>query len=135
VSAKRPTPSKAKELYVSDWFKKARRYVEQSGDPWFILSAEHGLLDPDAVISPYERTLNRMGVRDRRAWAAKVIEQMERSLPRSDRIVVLAGERYREGLMDYLRGRTRSVLIPLEGLKIGEQLRWLGTHSPTKDQR
>jgi hypothetical protein len=30
-----------------DWFLKSRRYVEQSGAPWFILSAEYGLVPPD----------------------------------------------------------------------------------------
>jgi hypothetical protein len=37
---------------------------------------------------------------------------METSLPAADRIVVLAGRRYRESLMDYLRQRARTVEIP-----------------------
>jgi hypothetical protein len=112
-------------LYVSDWFKKARLYVEGSGDFWFILSAEHGLLDPEAIVAPYEKTLNHMGVNQRRAWAAKVIEQMEHQLPRTERIVVLAGARYREFLMDNLHSKAKQVVVPLEGLRIGEQLSWL----------
>jgi hypothetical protein len=51
----------------SDWFLKARHYVDQSGAPWFILSAEYGLVPPDQVISPYERTLNTMPVLARSA--------------------------------------------------------------------
>jgi hypothetical protein len=31
----------AKDLYVSEWFRRARRYVEAKGGPWFILSAKH----------------------------------------------------------------------------------------------
>lgn len=124
VGQKRTSPSAARDLYTSAWFLKARRYVEASGAPWFILSAEHGLVTPDLIITPYEKTLNRMGVRDRRQWAAMTIDQMEHHLPKADRIVVLAGSRYREFLMDYLKGRASQVLVPLQGLRIGEQLAW-----------
>jgi hypothetical protein len=51
---------------------------------------------------------------------------MEDNLPASDRVVVLAGARYREFLMGYLKARTDIVEIPMEGLAIGKQLRWLG---------
>jgi hypothetical protein len=129
VGAKRADASKAKDLYVSDWFKKVRSYVERSGYPWSILSAQYGLIDPESVIAPYEKTLNRMRVGERRAWGARVIVQMETSLPQVDQIIVFAGAKYREFLMDYLRSRGHEVLVPLEGLRIGEQLHWLSTHS------
>ena len=48
VKGKRGAPAPAKDLYRSPWFRKARRYVEQSGAPWFILSDKHGLVHPDA---------------------------------------------------------------------------------------
>lgn len=128
VGQKADSARKAKDLYLSDWFVKARRYVEQAHSPWFILSAEFGLVHPEKVIPPYERTLNHMGVAERRAWAQRVIAQMDRELPPSNGIVVLAGQRYRGFLMDYLRSRTKQVRIPLEGLRIGEQLSWLGAH-------
>jgi hypothetical protein len=67
VSQKRKQACPARELYVSDWFLKARRYTERSGCRWFILSAEYGLVAPDRVIAPYERTLNTMPVTERRA--------------------------------------------------------------------
>ena len=52
VQALESAPAKAKDLYTSDWFRKARAYVEHRGGPWFILSAEHGLVDPETVIGP-----------------------------------------------------------------------------------
>lgn len=125
VSGKRDAPTPARELYTSDWFRKARAYVEATEVPWFILSAEHGLVQPDTVISPYERTLNSMSARERRDWADRVREQMDAVLPDADEIVLLAGERYRELLMDYLRARSRRLSVPMEGMRIGEQLRWL----------
>ena len=129
VGQKRNAPSKAKDLYTSDWFRKARAHVERQSSPWFILSAEHGLVDPESVIAPYEKTLNEMSVQLRRQWANKVVEQMERLLPRCDEVVVLAGARYREFLMNHLSSRAPRVVVPLEGLRIGEQLSWLASRA------
>lgn len=128
VSKKRAAPSPAKDLYRSEWFLRARRYVEATGSPWFILSAKYGLVPPDQVLAPYEQTLNTMGVADRRAWARRVQAQMDHDLPHTQRIVVFAGQRYREYLMAYLHRRGFTVEIPLEGLGIGEQLSWFGRH-------
>ena len=125
VSRKRDHPMAAKDLYVSDWFVKARAYVEQAGDEWFILSAEYGLVSPETVIAPYERTLNTLGIADRRVWGAKVLRQLSPKLKGVDRVVILAGARYREFLVDAIRGKGLTVEIPLEGMRIGEQLRWL----------
>ena len=128
VSKKAEHPAPARDLYLSAWFMKARAYVESRGGPWFILSAEHGLLPPCHVIPPYERTLSRMGVADRRVWAKRVTEQLDTSGIHADRIIVLAGLRYREFLMPALQARAASVEIPMEGLGIGEQLAWLEAH-------
>jgi hypothetical protein len=125
VSKKRAGPTQARELYISDWFGKARHYVEATHSPWFILSAKHGLVAPDQIIAPYERTLNSMSAPERRAWAAQVRAQMKRSLPDAERIVILAGLRYREYLMDFLRQRAKIVDVPMEGLGIGRQLHYL----------
>lgn len=129
VGKKRDAPCKAKDLYVSEWFKKARQHAETSSGPWFILSAEHGLVHPEAVIAPYEKTLKRMSVDARRAWGTRVIEQMKCELPECKEIVVLAGASYREFLIAYLRSRAERVSVPLEGLRIGEQLAWLAAHA------
>jgi hypothetical protein len=130
VGQKRKQGCAARDLYTSDWFCKARRYAEASGCPWFILSAEYGLVAPDHVISPYERTLNTMRVADRRAWADRVARQLMEAVPELSRVVFLAGERYREFLAEYLAGQGVQVTVPMKGLRIGEQLSWLGQHLP-----
>jgi hypothetical protein len=124
VGKKRAARAAAEDLYISDWFRLARSFVERTGSPWFILSAKYGLVGPREVVEPYELTLNTLGVSDRKKWAALVTSQMNDRLPMVDRVVVLAGERYREFLMDELRRRA-NVEVPLEGLRIGEQLHWL----------
>jgi hypothetical protein len=130
VSQKRDQACEARDLYVSDLFRKARRFAEASGCPWFILSAEYGLVTPGQVIVPYERTLNTMGVADRRAWAKQVASQLAEAVPDLSRVVFLAGERYREFLARHLESHGVEVSVPMEGLRIGEQLSWLGQHSP-----
>ena len=68
-------------------------------------------------------------VSERQNWAHLVQRQMDEKMPDAVRILVLAGQRYREFLMDYLRGRAQTVEIPMAGLRIGEQLSWLGSHA------
>src|SRR5690606_27502820 len=113
------------DLYVSDWFSKARRYVESKGAPWFVLSARYGLVAPEDVIEPYELTLNTMGVADRRRWADRVLAQLPEKVPDPKRIVMLAGMRYRELLEPRLRAMGIDVQVPMKGLRIGEQLSWM----------
>ncbi|WP_186214955.1 DUF6884 domain-containing protein [Burkholderia gladioli] len=131
VAAKLDRASHARDLYQSPWFKKARAFVERHSGDWYILSAKHGLTPPAAVIEPYEQTLNRVGVATRRAWAQRVQKQIDEQIAnRHDqrtRCVVLAGERYREFLVEYLRSRFE-LEIPMQGLAIGRQLQWLTDH-------
>jgi uncharacterized protein DUF6884 len=131
VSSKLSRAAPAGELYVSPWFKKARALVLAKRAPWFILSAEHGLVRPDVVVTPYEKTLNTISVGERRAWAKRVMQQMDTDLPAADGVVILAGARYREFLLDYLKARFAKVELPMEGLKIGEQLHWLEVNTPS----
>jgi hypothetical protein len=111
-------------LYTSPWFVKARRFVESQGSPWFILSAEYGLVEPAAETEPYERTLNTMSTRERREWAQRTFGQLVPHLARVRRTVVLAGMRYREFLLPRLSWLGLVVDVPLAGMRIGEQLHW-----------
>ena len=125
VSRKATTPMPARHLYNSDWFRKASSYAQRVSDQWYILSAEYGLLHPDTVINPYERTLNTMPVAERRAWALRVMDSLRRVLDPADEVIILAGARYRENLVDPIRKLGCQVVIPMEGLTIGRQLSWL----------
>ncbi len=129
VSQKLGHSARAKMLYRSDWFIKARTLVEANEAEWFILSALYGLLSPDTEISPYESSLNTAAITERRAWAKKVHEQLRAVLVSQRRIVIFAGYRYREFLEPALRQDGHSVEVPMERLRIGEQLAWLGAHT------
>lgn len=125
VKSKRPYPAPARELYISSWFHKARDLVEAHNAHWFVLSALYGLVRPDEVISPYDHTLKRLGVADRRAWSEMVLRQIGPLLGQTPRVVFFAGQRYREFLVEPLLERGLDVEIPMEGLTRGEQLAWL----------
>ena len=128
VKIKLSEPAAAKDLYVSDWFRKARTCVERKGGAWRILSAQYGLVHPDDVIRPYEKTLKTMRVADRRTWARDVLKALEPSLVEASIVVFFAGERYREFLEPSLRNRGIEVEVPMRGLSQGRQLAWLGDH-------
>ncbi|MBA2665478.1 MAG: hypothetical protein H0U69_00420 [Trueperaceae bacterium] len=119
---------------MSSLFMKARAYAESRAAGWFILSAEHGALEPDTVIEPYDRTLNEMGQRERAAWARRVIERLDDAVQPGDTVVILAGNTYREGLVHVLRGRGVHVEVPMSGMRIGEQLAWLSRSTTTSLQ-
>jgi hypothetical protein len=117
-------PARAADLYRSDWFTKARAYIEATGTRWFILSAAHGLVRPGQRLDPYDVALAAMTSAQRLAWTERVIVQLRRSIdPRHcGQLVFLAGLNYREHLMAFAGARAR---VPMAGLGIGEQKAWL----------
>ncbi|MEX3630275.1 MAG: hypothetical protein VB138_13295 [Burkholderia sp.] len=127
VSKKAREPMAARDLYQSQWFVKARRYVENQGGDWLILSALHGVVAPDQIIAPYDKTLSRMPIAERRSWSAGMLTTLQSGCLQGRRCVVLAGHAYREFLIDPLR-RDVTVEIPMEGMAIGRQLQWLSQH-------
>ena len=90
-----------------------------------ILSALHGLVEPTTRIAPYEKTLLTMSVEERRAWASRVLAALLPLARAKGRVVMLAGARYREFLVAPLRAAGNAVEVPMEGLRLGEQLSWL----------
>ena len=125
VKKKRTTPTAAADLYVSPLFLGMRRYAERMADSWLILSAEHGALRPEQIVGPYERTLNSMSKPERVAWAQQVQKQLLATLPAGATIIVLAGARYRENVVPFLMQQGFKVEVPMAGLPLGMQLRWL----------
>ena len=126
VAGKRDAPAPAAELYTSDWFQKARRWVERHARAWHILSARHGLLDPDEVIEPYEERLNPSDGRALYHWGWRVACQLLSRYPDPTTFVILAGRTYRRHLLPMLRVKgDHETIVPMEGLGIGEQKRWL----------
>lgn len=125
VKSKLPYDAPAREIYTSAWFSMTRNIVESSGACWFLLSSLYGLVDPDKKIAPYDFTLNKLGIAERRAWASKVLVNLLPQTKGYSRVVIFAGERYREFLINPLKRNGLDVIVPMAGLRRGEQLAWL----------
>lgn len=110
----------ARDLYTSPLFRAARTWAEANCDGWFILSAKHGLVHPDAVTDPYDAVLPSRR-EERRAWAALTQAAIVATVPADAELVVLAGERYAGALA----GLANLASFPLHGFEIGERLAWL----------
>lgn len=125
ASKKRGERTRAGDLYVSPLFSKSKELATFEADKWYILSAKHGLLRPDEIISPYDKTLNRMTQTERHQWARRVLNELINVSSPSDDIIILAGSAYRETLVPELEDRGYAVSVPMLGLSIGNQLKWL----------
>ena len=123
VKSKLDHPAKASDLYISTLFKYNLAYAKQlKPDAIYILSAKYGLLHLDDRIAPYELTLNTMSVVDRKSWATQVLSKLDKLTDLAiDEFIFLAGERYREYLIPWIK----HYQIPFEGLAFGNQLKAL----------
>jgi hypothetical protein len=107
VSKKLSYKTKAKNLYVSPLFRYNLRHAHSlNPDKIFILSAKYGLVDLEEEIEPYDQTLNNMSKEGRGGW---------------DEFIFLAGEKYRKFLIPHIK----NYQIPMQGLGIGKQLKYL----------
>ena len=123
ASKKRSKKSKAKDLYISPLFKYNVQYAKSlNPDKIFILSAKYGLLDLNEEIEPYNTTLNKMNKFERKEWSKKILSQLKKEINLEDsEIIFLEWKNYRENLIPFIK----NYKIPLEGLGIGRQLKWL----------
>lgn len=109
--------AEARDLYTGDLFKKARAYAEKFGYSWRILSAKHGLIDPERVIEPYDEFLGNMTASKREAWVELVRKQFWNGDHRP--VIILAGAAYREPF------EAIEHTAPMKGMGIGSQKQWL----------
>ncbi len=130
VSKKLDNKAKAKNLYVSTLFKYNLQYAKSiSADRIFILSAKYGLLDLEEEIEPYEQTLNKMRSQEVKTWAKQVLSDLGKITDiKNDKFVFLAGDKYRKFLLPHIPNYE----IPLQGMRIGEQLQYLKEHVNNK---
>lgn len=121
--AKLDRDSKAIDLYVGRLFKKklayALRFYPDSNI--YILSAKHGLIPGDQVISPYDQVLPERENDEVREWSNRVIAQLG-IFDSKEPILFLGNPRYFLPLDSYFTG---TKLNPLNGLPMGRQIEWL----------
>jgi len=86
----------AKKLYQGRLFKNVRKYAERMEFDYVIISAKYGLVLPHEIIGGYEQRLSTK--EDVERIRSTVEERLAPLLKNYDRIVVIAGKRYREVL-------------------------------------
>jgi len=123
VSSKSDKRSIAKDLYISPLFRYNLKYANSlKPDNIFILSAKYGLIELDEEIDPYDLTLNKMKDSDVREWADEVLVKLGKKADFvNDSFLFLAGEKYRKYIVPHLK----NYQIPMKGLGIGRQLKFL----------
>lgn len=132
VSKKRDTYAAAKDLYVSDLFLKRRAYAEATGKPWAILSGLYGFVAPDRIMEPYEFSLRSLRMAEREAWGARVVSGLFGAYGplRGKVFEVHAGVIYTDALYwPLVRVRHAEMILPMAGLRLGEQLAWYREHT------
>jgi len=116
--------SKAKDMYVSSLFKGMYSYAKSlNPDKIYILSAKYGLLEENEEIEPYNETLLTKSQQEKEKWSKGVLKSLQDKGCdfANDEFVILAGSVYRKYLVRYFKKYT----IPMEGMGIGKQLKFL----------
>jgi hypothetical protein len=128
VKTKADRPLPARDLYISELFRRRRAYADATGVPWWVLSAEYGLVEQQRVIAPYDTLIGGRPLAERRALAAGVRSDLEDALGplTGRRIEIHAGDEYVQTVGPTLRAAGATIVRPLQGLSQGEQLHWYG---------
>ena len=115
--------AEAQHIYISPLFKKSLAYAKKiHTDSIYILSAKHHLLELTKEITPYDKTLNKMTTNQIKQWSDKAMKQINNKCDTNkDRFIILAGIKYRKYLIPHLS----HYKVPMQGLRIGEQLQYL----------
>jgi len=123
VSKKLDFKAKAQDLYQSPLFQKSLAYAKQiNSDEIYILSAKYGLIKLNDIIEPYDKTLNKMSVSEKKKWSNEVFTKLQKyEIINNTNFIFLAGENYRK----YLIEKLPNYEVPMKGLKIGKQLQFL----------
>lgn len=113
----------ARDLYTSALFRLSLAHAESQASRVRIVSALHGLVDPDEVLHPYALALGELTPEAQRSWTAEIAGQLGAGEGRS--LLLLAGGTYALRLEGPLRAAGWRVELPLRGLSVGRRLRWL----------
>jgi hypothetical protein len=109
-------PVPVADLFRSPGFARAREHAVHSQLPWFVLSAKHGLLEPEDVVAPYDLELGDASTVYRSAWGEWVAAQLgERVQLAGATVEVHGGVDFAQPLRQPLARRGAALELPLPG--------------------
>jgi hypothetical protein len=120
------SPCLAKDCYSSTVFVAGKSFCERNENRWFILSGEHGVLEPESFISPPAACLNHLAEWKRKAWPGHVLRCLVGLGLANEQFVFLAGD---DHVLPFLV--TLDHLWPFRGLKEKEQVAWFSADGPS----
>lgn len=123
----------AKDVYCSQHFQACHNYAQAQGQ-WNILSPLHQVLSPYQIISPYNKSPRSLSPNERIEWAQSVAYKLMEIVNPDVEIVFLTGKLYRYQVIPILQAHGYTTRAPIEGLGIGQQIRWLINQSSTPKQ-
>ena len=91
----------ARELYCSPLFLASMGWIERRVDQWVILSAKHGVVDPDQVLEPYDECLQDKPRRDRDAWATACRDELLRRFDSGTIYTTILGAAYSDSMIGF----------------------------------
>lgn len=120
----------ARELYISDLFKKRAELMDRLEVPWYVISADGGLIKPDTLVRTYDKAIADLTEIEKAEWHVGVANQLLSELyytfnsPKLSTVTVEihAGAKYCEPLSNILNLLGIDTIKPVASLGIGEQL-------------
>jgi len=124
---------RAKDLYRGLPFRLAFKHAKATADDVHILSALHGLVDPYAMLAPYDFSMVQIPPSQHVVWGKRILNDLKAAYPmRRLRIVFYAGQQYVRPIMRAITDEDRYWTFedPLKGLDLFERIRWFKQHDP-----
>jgi hypothetical protein len=123
---------------VSDLFKKRVAHVEGRGLLWFILSAKSGCITPITPLRPYDIKMGDKAPIDVAAWhvgaASQFVDLLYHDWDIRDlkevEVELHAGANYSKPLADILVLLGIRVILPVQGMGIGQLLNYYNQGDP-----
>ena len=92
-------PAEAREFYTSQLFRASYTFAEKTCDAVLIVSAFYGVVEPNSVLEPYDRSLRTLRKTEREKWGVYVVGQLLPRFKTPPQLVLLAGKIYADALM------------------------------------
>jgi uncharacterized protein DUF6884 len=118
-------PATARQLYVSERFQLACATAETLGGRYYVLSGLHGVVSPDAVLSPYDIDLAASDRNYQVAWRKKALDALT-ELQSVNQVCLLVTKAYADVLFatPTPRNSLSSLVAPLTSIEDHLHMEW-----------